>query len=166
MTTTTVTTDYFQVQLYSSSTATELLAQTKLLVPLGDMAEIITVQRREICPLPGVPRGVAGVLNLRGQLIWVTDLRMVQPRQQGTQQQSLNPQEKVTIVLIQSDQGQIGCLVATLQGITTGVPSELLTVTPKLKAYYPFGLGQLALADGTMGIVLDTAALIRYLQSV
>lgn len=163
MATTTATTDYFQVELYSQAIAPDL-AQTRLLIPLGDIAEIITVERREICPLPGVPRGVTGVLNLRGQLIWVMDLRMVQG--QGEHRGRPNPQEKITILLIQSSRGQIGCFVTTLLGITTCDLAELTGVDPPLRQSYPFCTGQLALVDDNRGILLDTALLLSYLQSI
>ncbi|NJN73886.1 MAG: chemotaxis protein CheW [Limnothrix sp. RL_2_0] len=163
MATITATTDYFQVELYSLAIAPDL-AQTRLLIPLGDIAEIITVERREICPLPGVPKGVTGVLNLRGQLIWVMDLRMVQG--QVDRRGRPNPQEKITIVLLQSANGQIGCLVTTLMGITACDLTELTVVDLPLQKKYPFCMGQLALAHGNRGMLLDTALLLSHLQSI
>ena len=163
MATTTATTDYFQVELYPQAIAPDL-AQRRLLIPLGDIAEIITVERREICPLPGVPRGVAGVLNLRGQLIWVMDLRLVQG--QMPRRGRPNPQEKITIVLLQSARGQIGCFVATLLGIATCDLSGLMVVDLPLQEKYPFSMGQLALANDNRGILLNTAALLSHLQSI
>lgn len=164
MATTTATTDYFQVELYPKAIAPDL-AQTRLLIPLGDIAEIITVERQEICPLPGLPQGVIGVLNLRGQLIWVMDLRLVQG--QTERRGRPNPQEKLTIVLLQIATGQIGCFVATLMGITTCDLTELTTLdAPLLREKYPFCTGQLALANDNRGILLDTALLLSHLQSI
>lgn len=163
MATTTATTDYFQVELYPKAIAPDL-AQTRLLIPLGDIAEIITVERREICPLPGVPQGVMGVLNLRGQLIWVMDLRAVQG--QTHRRSRPNPQGKITVVLLQSAKGQIGCLVTTLMGITTCDLAELTAVEPPLREKYPFCTGQLGLANDNRGILLDTTLLLSHLQSI
>ena len=109
MSITTATADYFQIQLYPQD-STSLVSQTRLMVSLSDIAEIITVQQRDICPLPGLPLGVTGVLNLRGQLIWAMDLRLL--NRTWRQSQRSNPQAKVTLVLVSSPQGQIACALS------------------------------------------------------
>lgn len=163
MGTTTATTDYFQVQLYPPAEAMAL-AKTRLLIPLGNITEIITVQQQDLCPLPGLPRGVLGVLNLRGQLLWVMDLRLVQGQMIPKARQ--NPQEKLTVVLLHGEQGQIGCLVDSLQGITAIAPGDLQPIALQWTSTYSFCTAQLSQGDGFTGFVLVPEALFRHLQEL
>ncbi|SMH50468.1 chemotaxis protein CheW [Picosynechococcus sp. OG1] len=107
-------TDFFRVQLYPAGA--DPLAQTRLLIPLENMLEVMTLPRQDICPVPGVAPGVLGVTNQRGQLIWVVDRRS--PSGLGTSAARPNPQEKLTVVLLgQGDAGQVGFVVTQLEGI-------------------------------------------------
>jgi chemotaxis signal transduction protein len=154
--------DYFRVKLGLSSQGRSP-GEGCLLIPLGDIAEIVTVQQREICPLPGVPKGVIGVLNLRGQLLWVMDLGQV--KADYLPETRPNPQAKATIVLLQSPQGQVGCLVSTLLGITNVNPADLQPLAMAWRQDYAFCTHQLDQGDGVTSLLLDTPQLFTYLQN-
>ena len=160
MSTLATTADYFQVQLYSDESSS--LGQSVLLIPLSDIAEIITVQQREICPLPGVPQGVTGVLNLRGQLVWTMDLRLFNQGWSGAARK--NPQAKSTLVLVGSEQGQIGCSVESLMGITTCHLGQQRALQPLHQQAYAFCAGELELPNNRLGLLLDTPKLFEHLQ--
>ncbi len=57
--------DYFCIQLRQS---------VKLALPLENVVEVITLNWEEICPIPGVAAALLGVVNQRGQLLWVLEL--------------------------------------------------------------------------------------------
>ena len=57
--------EYFRVCLES---------ELSILVPLNYVVEAIVSNYREICPIPGVVPALLGVINHRGQLIWVLKL--------------------------------------------------------------------------------------------
>jgi chemotaxis signal transduction protein len=154
--------DYFRVKLGLASQGRSP-GEGYLLIPLGDIAEIVTVQQREICPLPGVPKGVIGVLNLRGQLLWVMDLGQV--KADYLPEARPNPQAKATVVLLQSSQGQVGCVVLSLLGITTINPADLQRLTTVWQQEYAFCSHQCDQGDGVMSLLLDTTQLFAYLQN-
>lgn len=159
---TTAMVDYFRVQLVMPSLGRSP-GGSCLLIPLGDIAEIITVQQRQICPLPGVPKGVIGVLNLRGQLLWVMDLGQLKGN--DFSDMSPNPQGKVTVLLLQSSQGLVGCLVEKLLGITTLDPGVGEPLTAPWQADYAFCTHHFNQGDGLVGVLLDTPQLFAYLQN-
>lgn len=153
--------DYFRAQLYEPTQA-EVFAQTQLWLPLGNIVEIVTVQRQDICPLPGLAAGVLGVTNLRGQLIWLVDLRAVRQRLPS---QRFNPQEKLTVILLQSPQGQglVGCLVTLLQGIVSVESTVLQGVGDDWQMIYPF-CDRLGQWGDQQGFILNLRQLFDYLQ--
>ena len=161
MSTPTALVDYFQVQLYSPKVF-EAFRRTRLLVPLGDIAEIITVQQRDLCPLPGLPRGVTGVLNLRGQLIWTMDLRLLNESWAGSARRNL--QAKLTLVLVASEQGQIACLVDRLLGIMNCHLEQCQPARSPFSSAYAFCENELALENGDTGLLLDTPQLFKHLR--
>lgn len=57
--------DYFCIQVRQS---------VQLALPLENVVEIITVNWGKICPIPGVAAALLGVMNQRGQLLWVLEL--------------------------------------------------------------------------------------------
>ncbi|OKH19216.1 chemotaxis protein CheW [[Limnothrix rosea] IAM M-220] len=156
-----MTTDYFQVRLYPRGAAPGL-GRSRLLIPLGDIAEIVTVQQQEICALPGVPQGVTGVFNLRGQLIWTMDLR--QMNRTWVSESRLNPQGKVMLVLVTSSQGQVGCIAQELFGIATCDSAAMVGITPDLRRAYVFCDRQIEQDRNTTGVVIDTGQLFRHLS--
>ena len=157
----TMTTDYFQVRLYSQAAVPEL-ERSRPLIPLGDIAEIVTVQRQDICALPGVPQGIVGVLNLRGQLIWAMDLRQL--NRSWVPESRPNPQGKVTLVLVTSDQGQVGCIADELLGIATCDPAVMQGIAPNFRTAYAFCDRQIEQDSKHTGLVIDTRQLFRHLS--
>ncbi|ANV84950.1 hypothetical protein AWQ21_11545 [Picosynechococcus sp. PCC 7003] len=152
--------DFFRVQLYPAGANS--LAQTRLLIPLDNMLEVMTLPRQAICPVPGVAPGVLGVTNQRGQLIWVVDRRS--PKGLGTSAARPNPQEKLTVVLLsQGDGGQVGFVVSQLEGIA---PFDLGVAAPVATAwqgFYPHCDRQLVRGP-EKGFTLAMAHLSQYLQ--
>lgn len=98
--------DYFKVELAQSQ---------QLAIALEQTAEVLTLQRTEICPIPGVKPELVGVSNQRGKLLWVMDLSAM------LQLPPLNPrlsrQEKVTAIVLTTENYRIAGIVANLKGI-------------------------------------------------
>ncbi|MEO1131684.1 MAG: chemotaxis protein CheW [Cyanobacteria bacterium J06639_1] len=57
--------EYFLVRSFNS---------TLLAIPLDYVLGTLAVEREDVCPLPGVNPALMGVINQRGQLLWVLDL--------------------------------------------------------------------------------------------
>ena len=101
-------TDYFQFQLKN---------QLNLVIPLEQVAEVLTLPRSEICPIPGVNQALLGVINQRGQLLWIVDLNQL--LNQSPLQQLRQSSPKLTVIVVSANDKKIGCLVSKLQGIAT-----------------------------------------------
>ncbi|MBV5260509.1 CheW domain-containing protein [Synechococcus moorigangaii CMS01] len=152
--------DFFQVQLYPPEQKS--LAQTRLLIPLENLLEVLTLTRQSLCPVPGVPQGVLGVTNQRGQLIWVVDWRSGQNEAMPSLRP--NPQEKLTVVLLGQGEGdRLGLVVTELRGIAGFDLSTATTVTSAWRRFYPHCDRQLA-QDSVMAFTLDITRLLAYLQ--
>jgi twitching motility protein PilI len=98
--------DYFQVEVEQSK---------QLAIPLEQTAEVFSVQRKEICPIPGVHPSLLGVINKRGQLLWILDFSSLLSISSSTK--VLNQDEKLTTIILKNKEKQIGCVVKKLQGI-------------------------------------------------
>ncbi|UBF24705.1 chemotaxis protein CheW [Kovacikia minuta CCNUW1] len=51
-----------------------LAPDTNALLPLIQMAEVLTIPMGEIVPMPHMPAWVMGVYNWRGEILWIVDL--------------------------------------------------------------------------------------------
>ncbi len=138
--------DYFKVELSQS----QLLA-----IALEQTAEVLTLQRTEICPIPGVKPELVGVSNQRGKLLWVIDLSAM------LQLPPLNPrlsrQDKVTAVVLTTENYKIAGIVANLKGIIS-LNSETFDSHP-----HPCLLAQTSFEDTVLSI-LDVDAIFDGLQ--
>lgn len=161
MVTTATQQDFFRVCLYPPGD--EIFAQTRLLIPLNHVLEVLTLSWQSITPIPGVTQGVLGVTNQRGQLIWVVDLRS--GANFGAQMARPNPQEKLTVVLLGEGTSQrIGLVVAQLEGVTAFALEPETPPTGHWLRFYPHCDRQLC--QGTeRGFTLDLSRLFRFLQS-
>ncbi len=101
--------DYFCSQLRQS---------VKVLFPLENAEEVISLTYGEICPVPGVSSALLGVVNQRGKLLWVlelSDLLQIDP-----DKKSRRSQDTLTLLVLsdsQNSEQQVGCVVSTLKGI-------------------------------------------------
>ncbi len=51
-----------------------LVADTRAMLPVGQMTEVITTASNELVPIPNMPPWVMGVHNWRGEILWMVDL--------------------------------------------------------------------------------------------
>lgn len=112
-----MSTDYFHIQLPQA---------VEVLVSLKNAAEVTTLTRREICPIPGVGSEFLGVLNHRGRLLWVLDLSAVLGL--APQTTRFRAQDKLTLIVIAAGATnpttgqaghQLGCVISALKGIVS-----------------------------------------------
>ena len=112
-----MSTDYFHIQLPQA---------VEVLVPLENAAEVTTLTRKDICPIPGVAPQLMGVLNHRGRLLWVLDLSAVLGLDAGTAR--VRAQDKLTLLVMAAGatnpttgqaEYQLGCVIAALKGIVS-----------------------------------------------
>jgi twitching motility protein PilI len=106
--------EYFHIQLQPN---------IELLIPLEHTGSAISLPVEQICPIPGIPPAVLGVVNQRGKLLWVIQLsNLLGLRQSET---SLRAQYNLTLLVLsatsrttgEQESRMVGCVVSTLKEI-------------------------------------------------
>ena len=106
--------EYFHIQLQPN---------TELLIPLEHTGGAIALPVEQICPIPGIPPAVLGVVNQRGKLLWVIQLSSLLGL--GQSDTSLRAQYNLTLLVLsatsrttgEQESRMVGCVVSTLKEI-------------------------------------------------
>lgn len=122
--------DYFYVELRQA---------VKLAIPLESTTEVISVFRREICPIPGVAPALLGAINQRGRLLWVLDLSQLFNLRDLSKRS--RPQDSLTLMITRANgtfsgegkaQPQIACVVSALKGIVPLKDSDFKPISTEI----------------------------------
>ena len=122
-------------------------------VRIGSVREIVRVP--EITIVPNAPEAIEGVINLRGKIIPVMDLR----KRFGNA--SVQPDKKNRILLVELESRLLGLIVSSASEVLKIPPSEIEppgTVFAEGESSYVTGVGKL---KGRLIILLDIARLLR-----
>lgn len=116
-------------------------------VPIGTVREINRLS--EITPVPKTPVFVAGVMNLRGKVIPVVNLRL----KLGFQETQHT--KETCIIVIETAVGQVGMIVDSVRGVIELVSNQI-EPTPNLgnssETEFVMGMGKL---ENTVIILID-----------
>lgn len=154
-------TDYFHVCLRQS---------VSVVLPLDSTAEVITVTLGQICPIPGVPPAVLGVVNQRGRLLWVLELSDLLGLAPSSRH--LQFHENLTLVVLTTSEAnlaagqesqQLGCVVSALKGIVS-LPTKLKPVSATLYPTLGSFVSGMAEIDQTPVAVLNVNAVLTFLS--
>jgi purine-binding chemotaxis protein CheW len=122
-------------------------------VRIGSVREIVRVP--EITAVPSAPETIEGVINLRGKIIPVMDLR----KRFG--QAEIRPDKKNRILVVELDNKLIGLIVNAASEVLRISPSEIEppgNVFAEGESSYVTGVGKL---KGRLIILLDIAKLLH-----
>lgn len=122
-------------------------------VRIGSVREIVRVP--EITSVPSAPDLVEGVINLRGKIIPVMDLR----KRFGSA--AVQPDKKNRILVVELDNKLVGLIVSSASEVLKIPPSEIESpgsVFAEGESNYVTGVGKL---KGRLIILLDIARLLR-----
>lgn len=122
-------------------------------LPIAMVREIVRVP--EITSVPNVPDYVEGVINLRGRIIPVIDLR----KRFG--QKSLDPDKRNRIVVVEVDNRALGLLVHSASEVLKVPPSEIESpqnVFQEGELSYVSGVAKL---NGRLVILINLARLLQ-----
>lgn len=149
--------DYFHVDLRQSVT---------VLLPLDSTVEVITLNMGQICPIPGTPPAVLGVVNQRGRLLWVLDLSdllgLAPPPKR------LQSQQRLTLVVVTASSAnstigqaepQLGCVVSALKGIVLLEPAEFKPVPAIIPQIALFSSGVAEIEQSQVAVLNVNAVL-------
>jgi purine-binding chemotaxis protein CheW len=122
-------------------------------LPLGQLREVARVTR--LRHVPGAPRGVAGLVNLRGEIVCALDVRAIlglSPR---------IPTESAFLVALRDFEDPIGLIVDTIAEIYSIDPGDIepapVTWPPERRACF---VGTVRVPEGTMGL-LDVSQVVK-----
>jgi purine-binding chemotaxis protein CheW len=122
-------------------------------VRIGSVREIVRVP--EITAVPSAPETVEGVINLRGKIIPVMDLR----KRFG--QTEIQPDKKNRILVVELDNKLVGLIVNAASEVLRIAPSEIEApgnLFAEGESGYVTGVGKL---KGRLIILLDIAKLLH-----
>jgi len=122
-------------------------------VRIGAVREIVRVP--EITSVPNAPDAIEGVINLRGKIIPVMDLR----KRFGIE--AVQPDKKNRILVVELENKLLGLIVSSASEVLKIPPSEIAapsTVFAEGESSYVTGVGKL---KGRLIILLDIARLLR-----
>jgi purine-binding chemotaxis protein CheW len=122
-------------------------------VRIGSVREIVRVP--EITAVPSAPETVEGVINLRGKIIPVMDLR----KRFG--QTEIQPDKKNRILVVELDNKLVGLIVNAASEVLRIAPSEIEApgnLFAEGESSYVTGVGKL---KGRLIILLDISKLLR-----
>jgi purine-binding chemotaxis protein CheW len=122
-------------------------------VRIGSVREIVRVP--EITTVPNAPEAIEGVINLRGKIIPVMDLR----KRFGNV--SVQPDKKNRILVVELESRLLGLIVSAASEVLKIPPSEIEppgTVFAEGESSYVTGVGKL---KGRLIILLDIVRLLR-----
>jgi len=122
-------------------------------VRIASVREIVRVP--EITMVPNAPEVIEGVINLRGRIIPVMDLR----KRFGNS--AVQPDKKNRILVVELDNKLLGLIVSSASEVLKIPPSEIEspgTVFAEGESSYVTGVGKL---KGRLIILLDIAKLLR-----
>ena len=122
-------------------------------VRIGSVREIVRVP--EITAVPSAPETVEGVINLRGKIIPVMDLR----KRFG--QVEIQPDKKNRILVVELENKLVGLIVNAASEVLKLAPSEIEapgTLFAEGESGYVTGVGKL---KGRLIILLDVAKLLH-----
>ena len=122
-------------------------------VRIGSVREIVRVP--EITIVPNAPEAIEGVINLRGKIIPVMDLR----KRFGNA--GIQPDKKNRILVVELESRLLGLIVSSASEVLKIPPSEIEppgTVFAEGESSYVTGVGKL---KGRLIILLDIARLLR-----
>jgi purine-binding chemotaxis protein CheW len=104
-------------------------------VPLLKVKEVIAVN--DITPLPETPPHFKGIMNLRGKIISVIDLRV------KFKKQAKDVAQETSIIILDVDPLSLGIIVDSIDSVLAVEPEEVQTrpdVDPKGRAEYLAGI--------------------------
>lgn len=120
----------------------ELPRRVNVAIPLGQTAEVLSVEPRDICLVPGVSAALLGISNQRGRLLWMLDLLQLLGVQHAwgrlpTGYATRSAHQRWTALVMrdtdQSSPRQLACLVSQLRGIIHVSPEQQQPVPQRLQ---------------------------------
>ncbi len=138
--------------------AVRLGEQVRLALPVEWVQEVAQIPLAAICPLPGVPAALLGVVSRSGQLCWVLDVGAFLSLP-GT---TLSEHLPLTTVVVIVGNRRLAWVVTALEGIFTADHPQVRPLPQQLQPRYQELFQGLVYRQGkALALLLPTAVLAR-----
>ncbi|BAY51506.1 hypothetical protein NIES2134_109030 [Thermostichus vulcanus NIES-2134] len=137
----------------------ELPRRVNVGIPLGQTAEVLSVEPRDISLVPGVSAALLGISNHRGRLLWMLDLLKLLGVEHAW---GRSPHQRWTALVMRDTDGssprQLACLVSQLRGIIHVSPQQRQPVPQRLQGQVQQYLQGFVQLDGLPILLLNVEA--------
>ena len=124
-----------------------LVPETKLLLPVSQLTEVLTIPLGQIVPMPHMPAWVMGVYNWRGEILWIVDLGALLGLTPWHQQPQVNPVYRAIVLhttatssSTKTHRQTLGMVVSRVEDIEWCNPNDIQSpsgaaITPNLATF-------------------------------
>ncbi|MDF5707262.1 MAG: chemotaxis protein CheW [Nostoc sp. S4] len=136
------------------------------LLPLADLRGVIQVALTEILPVPQVAEFLLGIMNWRGEAIWILDLAGLLGATHWCRRENVCNSGMAMLVQVQNQ--TVGLLVEQVNTIEVYDPQERLAISASMlpARLGSFLQGYFVDSQGGPLMLLDTPVVIQALQSI
>jgi len=142
----------------------KVLSSVGLLIPITETVEVITCQREEICPIPGVVFPLKGVLNQRGRLLWIVGLAELLGLPNSESQK--HPQDQLTVVVVSQSKMNLrfGGIVSHLEGMVSLEEQAIRPVPHNYRRQAHLLLNGITKINNQKAAILNVSNVFQHLQ--
>lgn len=128
-----------------------LVGKENFAMPLLKVREVIAMP--DVTPIPQPPAHVVGIMNLRGQIITIFDLRTCLKAQTKSNDQA-------TVVICEMSFGQMGLIVDTVSSVLSTEPDKIADVPAGSRASQHDFITNVYTKDSELILMLDVEKII------
>ncbi|MBX9258035.1 chemotaxis protein CheW [Desmonostoc muscorum CCALA 125] len=134
------------------------------LLPLADLRGVIQVALTEILPVPQVAEFLLGIMNWRGEAIWILDLAALLGATHWCRREGVRNSGMAMLIQVQNQ--TVGLLVEQVNTIEVHDPQERLAISTSMlpTRLGSFLQGYFVDSQGSPLMLLDTQVVIQALQ--
>ena len=127
------------------------LAEENFAIPLLKVREVIALP--DITPVPQASQHVLGIMNLRGQIITIFDMR-------SCLKLKSSKKDDLTVIICDMEFGQVGFLVDSVSSVLSASIDQLSDVPPGSKASHQNYIVKIHRKDDDLILILDVDQLL------
>jgi purine-binding chemotaxis protein CheW len=121
-------------------------------IPIGYVIEIVGIQA--ITEVPELPAYIKGIINLRGKIIPVLDVRL------RFKKEFREYNDRTCTIVIEVGDVAIGLIVDTVSEVLS-IPQENVVPPPKVGSYYQRYIKGIGKVDSSVKLILDCEKLLN-----
>ena len=139
----------------------QLVAETVVLLPVRQLAEVLTIETHQIVPIPHLPSWVMGIYNWRGEILWMLDVGHLGGLPPWYQQSHTSVHSVAVLQIADGAKPQtLGLVVSKIEEIEWCDPNQIQSFTAATTKLASLIQGYWCKPNGEALAVLDGEAVI------